>query len=70
VGPIKATTEPLEARSASRPKRDALRPQDEILSKGKPDGAKFGPRAGEFRSDIGCIRQQNRPKQHQAQKEL
>src|SRR5271157_3399762 len=69
VGPLKATTRPLESRSARRPKHGALRPQDEILSKGKPDGAHRGPRAGAIRSDIGCIRQQHRPKQHAAQKE-
>ena len=70
VGSLTATTRPLESRSARRPKRGALRPQDEILSKGKPDGAHRGPRAGEIRSDIGCIRQQDRPKQHPAQTEL
>ena len=70
MGPLKATTRPLESRSARRPKRGALRPQDEILSKGKPDRAHFGPRAGEIRSDIGCIRQQDRPQQHPAQKDL
>ena len=70
MGPLKATTRPLESRSARRPKHRALRPQDEILSKGKPDRTHFGPRAGEIRSDIGCIRPQDRSQQHPAQKDL
>jgi hypothetical protein len=65
-GTLKATTRPLESRSTRRPKRSALKPQDEVFSKDKPDRAHCGPRAGEIRSDIGCIRQQDRPKQHPA----
>jgi hypothetical protein len=33
-----------------------IEPQDEILSKGKPDGVRFGPRVGGIRSDKGCTR--------------